>query len=509
MEIIPNSADNEQNNNTIDVSTLRHILFQNISKRDDFINVENKEFGIIPYYNNGRYHQQDDDKSILKNKVSEELEKLLKSDLKKSFDENLQKKLKNSINFPEKLVENVIKNHMTLFKILDESEINKKPYELNVLNGVLDLRTLLLRERKNNDFFFYCARGRFIQEYKDEPIEFTDLPKKVVSTGYQHDFNFHNGGIPRDYTDKSNESDERFESLMCIYGYLLTGETMEKKLFIECGDSNTGKSTRHRLLIHILGGYATTCAVSTIVRSVRTKSDIRPELVKLRNNRIIFTAEPSRNDVFDEKLLKTISGGDTLNFRKPHSSNIVEFIPKGTMVLSTNDIPKIEPLDDDAFFKRIVTIVTAHKNTETNFDQHYFEKMTEQHMMDKVLTYLCRYAKKYYDNNHLYIHQSFVKDKIQFYLNQSDPVSIFFKSCICPPNFTGEKCPKIMITYLYQCFLDFCSRNNIEHKLTRRVFSKRFQTISEPLGIVKHDHDQKHGTYYDQFFVNISRKPVM
>lgn len=446
--------------------------------------LEDDDYGIIPIYR-GETHYLRDIKSVeLSKTVFNITNDIIESDMALYFDKNLANKVKNNCNYADKMTPDIVSVFQKELDPIPESEFDKEDDEINTPDGVLNLITSEVRARTDDDLFLHCTEANYIEGYEDEPTFFTEGIRHVI---YNPNLSNH-------------ENENRFWSLISIYSYFLCGRMMEKLLVIELGASNSGKTTRHKILRYLAGTYAGEMESDDIVISPRSKSEIGINFVENRNKRFVTSAELNSGDTFDGNLLKKISGGDPFFRRKMGKNNQINCCRKAKYLLSSNELPKVKIEKSNAFFKRLLIIQNARSIPDDLKDEEYAKKILTQENIDKIFTFLVNQLGKYYCDGSLYRHESFQTDKLSFLLNQNDPVSLFFDSCVVYNSFnTGQK---ITITDLYKSFNFFCSNIGQQHSLTRKAFSKRFSEICEPLNIFKHTHDAKHATYYDQFFLN-------
>ena len=485
----------ENEGTLVSVSNLFDLVLKLVKTIDIFVTLIDKEFGLMPCYYDFFKFVKDPDSIVLKTIINSVVKKLLNSEVNKSFDEILENKIKNSLDYAASITKSVIARIVLDFKQIHEEEFDNVKFLINTPLGVLNLKTLEVRERTKDDLFLCCTKACFLPDYHQEPKKFTGVIRKVLEPTEKKLHRDTQFG-PKNPYDQTSE--ERFDSLMRLYGYMLTGEK-KKKIVMEVGCRDSAKSSRHAIIRSIMGDYVGSVAASGLVRSSRTKNDIRPELVNTRHYRIIISAEPGPKDILDEKFLKSYSGGDSQSFRKPRSGVVVEFTPRGIIIISSNYFPRMLPLDDDGFFSRLILVKTSNKIPDNMKNPNYLDEMSSQENMDKVFTYLARFAQKYYKEG-LHIHPTFLTDKLSFLAQQECPVSLFYKYCITAPGHD--------IGYQYRSkelfgrFNDFRELNGITETMSRKSFSLKLKDILEAKKIFKINQTPKDGGYYNQFYCN-------
>lgn len=131
-------------------------------------------------------------------------------------------------------------------------------------------------------------------------------------------------------------------------GYSLLGSPGGRSIFLIYGPSGTGKSTLIETIRSVFGDYGSTAASGTFRQS--SNNGPTPDLHSLRGRRFVTTSETSESAVFDEDLLKRISGRDGVTSRTLYGEP-VEWIPECVLWVATNNPPKFNS-DDDAIWRR-------------------------------------------------------------------------------------------------------------------------------------------------------------
>lgn len=127
-------------------------------------------------------------------------------------------------------------------------------------------------------------------------------------------------------------------------GYLLTGRTDEQVFFVLNGSGANGKSVLVRTLHRVLGDYATSAAAETFMVSRRGGGDTRSDLVRLRGARLVSTSETSDGLRFDDRLVKEVTGGESITARALYSPEVT-FTPRFKLLVSCNALPRFDGAD--------------------------------------------------------------------------------------------------------------------------------------------------------------------
>lgn len=170
---------------------------------------------------------------------------------------------------------------------LPESDENTMLFKTT--DKVIDLRTLKVRNVNRDDGMVTGSR-----------VVYNPEARAPVWRGVLHDA-FHDKDLEH-YFQK-------------IGGYLLTAETSEQVFFHLVGVPGSGKSKIMNALNNLLGDYAYSTDFRSFAKSRFENSIINHELAPMKGKRLVTTTEPSKNDKWDDKTLKTITGEDTITCR--------------------------------------------------------------------------------------------------------------------------------------------------------------------------------------------------
>lgn len=221
-------------------------------------------------------------------------------------------------------------------------EIDRQPWLLGCLNGVVDLRTGLLRPGDPED---YLVRAVSLSFPEGPEVE------HYLATGE----GFQAPAFER-FMDEIHQSDQ--EIIDCIHrllGYSITGLNTEHYLGCFIGDGANGKGTLFELLLHILGELAWSIDPEMVMqqKNAKTSGGPDPEIISLHGRRLAIASETEENRRISAAKVKRLTGGDTLKARAPHDKYEINFEPSHTLVLVTNHPPR-GLAADFAMFRRLL-----------------------------------------------------------------------------------------------------------------------------------------------------------
>jgi P4 family phage/plasmid primase-like protien len=397
--------------------------------------------------------------------------------------EKNKKDYKQKEGFVNHLTRNVVKNIQDISELLkEECEFDADPFEINTLNGILDIRTGKLLPHTPDKLLRNIVNAHY--------LELTDkLEPLNVFLDFISDSLF-------DKTKDEQENSSVVSSFLQILASFLIGNNEHKLAYILMGLPNTGKSTLLAVLRGIFGDYGTSFNNSVLMISSRTVNDIRPDIIALRGKRLLVGSEANKANKFDNALVKQISGNDEMSYRKPRSGEMIKFVITGKMMLATNYCPDFSDLDDIAFLNRIVLI--DFNNVPDKLDVNLKDKLLTQDSRNAIFTLLAGYANGIVARGKIYIHERFVTNKQRILVNQNSSVSLFWKEHIRPekgyfyPDMMAIKHPiKVLYSEMY---LKFCKRINIE-PLMLNAFAKEFKELSDQFTMVTWKKGESHNFY--------------
>lgn len=135
-------------------------------------------------------------------------------------------------------------------------------------------------------------------------------------------------------------------------GYSATGSSREQVMFILYGNGRNGKSLFINTIADILGNYAMTMNVESIM--VRRNNGVNSDIARLEGARMVISSEANEGSRLDEGLVKQMTGGDKVVARQLYGKEF-EFSPKFKLWMATNHRPLIRGTDD-GIWRRIMLI---------------------------------------------------------------------------------------------------------------------------------------------------------
>lgn len=204
---------------------------------------------------------------------------------------------------------------------------DQQPYLFNVANGTIDLRSGTIRPHDPGDYLTQCS-----------PIAFDPAATAPRWEQFLHEI----------FPDRP----AMVGFLRQYFGYCLTGDTAEQLFVLPWGSGANGKSRYLEAVRHVLGEYARHMPFDTLAPR-RGEGGPRNDIWRLHGARLVTAIETGAGRRFDEALLKSLTGGDTVTARPLYGEH-VEFRPTFKLAIATNHRPTVSA--DPAVWRRLALV---------------------------------------------------------------------------------------------------------------------------------------------------------
>ena len=200
------------------------------------------------------------------------------------------------------------------------NKLDANPWLLGVKNGVVDLRTGVLRDASPNDFITKQAGTIF------DNLATCPLFEQTLRTIFNND-----GGL--------------IEYFQRMCGYALFGEVREHVFFFCHGVGANGKSTVLNVIQEVMGDYAITLPTESLMMAKRDAAAASPDLMMLRGVRLALASETEDGQRLAEARIKQLTGGDLVTARALYGG-FVTFPQTAKLVIVGNHKPQIAGTDE-------------------------------------------------------------------------------------------------------------------------------------------------------------------
>ena len=162
-------------------------------------------------------------------------------------------------------------------------------------------------------------------------------------------------------------------------GYTLTGRTDEHCLFFCYGTGKNGKSTFMRALEMLMGSYSTVTSVEALLDASKPGESATPYMAKLPGMRLAMAQEMPEGRRFNESLVKSITGGDTISARDMYKS-VFQFTPTHKLWITGNHLPRISGTDDGIWRRLRIVPFTVTIPEARRKDSRVIEEQLRMHL---------------------------------------------------------------------------------------------------------------------------------
>ena len=153
------------------------------------------------------------------------------------------------------------------------------------------------------------------------------------------------------FRDIQPEESER-NYLLTFLSFLLKFNNPEEKFTIFSGKTRNGKTKLTDLISHTLGDYYGNIQSSMLTKERPSMDTPQPALINLNKKRIVSASEPEEEQAMNTGFIKGITGKDKFTSRYLYSNEMITFTLKFKLILLCNDKPKVNAINDQAFWNR-------------------------------------------------------------------------------------------------------------------------------------------------------------
>lgn len=139
------------------------------------------------------------------------------------------------------------------------------------------------------------------------------------------------------------------------FGLSMTALTGEQKLVFLYGMGANGKSVLVDLMARILGDYAATAKIESLIgKNRRSGGDATPDIIPLVGARFVRASEPEEGERLQEAKIKEMTGGEPM-LARGLNADFFEFQPVFKLTISGNHKPDIRGTDD-GIWRRVLLV---------------------------------------------------------------------------------------------------------------------------------------------------------
>lgn len=253
------------------------------------------------------------------------------------------------------------------------------------------------------------------------------------------------------------------EFVQRMAGYLLTGSTVEQKLFFLFGTGANGKSVFLDVLRSVCGAYAHNLPTEALMVS---RHEQHPTvLASLQGKRLAISGEVEENARWAESRIKSLTGDETLTARYMRMDYFT-FRLTHKHVIAGNFKPRLQG-DDLAMVRRLVLIPFAQRFEGTRRDSSLPERLKAEY--PGILAWAIEGARKWAASG-LAIPPTVTQASQDYMSEQNDMEQWIADCCVRLPQAVAAT------SVLYRSFAKWKEANG-EHAPSVRSFSQRLERM--------------------------------
>lgn len=394
------------------------------------------------YIWNGEIWRKDENQEI--NRLANEVILAIYSEAEKCIEEETRQKLFRWAKTSESLTKrNSMIGSAQPYLSVTSDKWDKDINLFNCKNGTFELDTGIFREHRKEDYITKRSGVTY------NPDAECPVWKEHISLIF-------------------NDDEELIEAFQMMSGYTLLGDNPEQAFFILFGSGMNGKTVTQRIISDILGDYAINVSPDTLMKRYSSGGNARSDIVRLKGSRFISSGEGDEGDILSEKLIKLITGGDTITARNLYESES-EISVGGKIWFATNHKPTIKGTDY-AIWRRVWLIPFNVTIPIEIRDSKIPEKLHAE--VAGIFNWMIEGLQNYYDNSSRLTKPTQVQAATEKYRTESDLVGEFINDCyiIDLDNLTWS----VKKTDLRDRFEQWCEETD-EQELSKKAFTQKLQ----------------------------------
>lgn len=280
---------------------------------------------------------------------------------------------------------------------------------------------------------------------------------------------------------------ESQQTLQEWFGYILTLDTKQHKIFLIVGPPRSGKGTIGRVLYELLGSFN---AVGPTLSSLGGQFGLQPLL-----NKMLATISDARlngrgnNSIIIERLL-SISGEDPLTVDRKFMPSLTVSLPTRIMIM-TNELPDMKD-SSGALAKRYI-ILTLQKSWYGKEDTSLFEKLKIE--LPSILLWSLKGLKRLQEKGKFFQPSASIST-IEELETMTSPVKAFIEER-CETN----PLKRIIISDLFFEWKNWCSTTGYTFSGNIQSFGKNLRAACPEIKIIRPQESNR-----ERYYLGITTK---
>jgi putative DNA primase/helicase len=342
------------------------------------------------------------------------------------------------------------------------------PMLIGTKNGVIDLKTGQLRPGRPDDHIRVVI-----------PTEFRSLDEKAPIW-------------EKTLSEIFKDDPTKIEYLQRLLGYALIGNPKEHVMVMFVGAGRNGKDTIMHAVETVLGLLVGPVSSDVLLEAGKghNAGAATPHLMPLRGRRIAIVSETNVGQRFNTAQVKLLTGGGKIAGR-PNYGSMIEFEPTHTMLLMTNNKPRVSS-DDYAFWQRakVIDYNQSFVDSPNPNKQHEHKKnpnlwATLETESSGILSWLVLGCLKYQELG--LAEPNSIRESVEEYKLEEDEIGQFIAQC-CNTGPKGDGLDEsgrkleTQSKHLYSFYQNWCSgegRTPENQTVFGKGLSNRFDKITK------------------------------
>lgn len=310
------------------------------------------------------------------------------------------------------------------------------------MNGTYNLKTGDFYENARLDYFTKCIN--LTPDFKTAPTQFLKFLNNILK-----------------------KHPETIDFIHRLFGYCLTAETFEQKIFFLYGDGNDGKSVLLDTISKAMGEYACSAKKDLIMNNPQQNTNMNENsLARIKAKRLVWIDEVGSSDKLNEGLVKNVTSGTGEISARFLYANEFTYRFTSKIIVTTNYEPRITGTDR-GIWRRIVVLPFDLGLAEKDIDRLLARKLENE--LPSILGWLIQGAMEYYEHGLSDIPQCSL-NMIKEYQEESDEVQIWLDE----NTYESDDTDCISASQLYEDFLKWTIREN-QPKLSQTIWGKNMR----------------------------------
>lgn len=312
-------------------------------------------------------------------------------------------------------------------EIMSLQKVSKIEAVLKVAQGLfIDDTIIQTFDMKPNWFCFDDQKAYDMETKEIIMIQATD--RIVTTCGYNMPVRIDTDIQVMENVLKTVVPPEEYKSFLSSLSIFMYGENINEVFVVWKGVGRNGKGLVHDALKTVLGNYFGVLSSEVLTAESKGANQATPELAHTQFIRCLMTSEPDDTAMIRKTKINLLTGRDPINARDLHKSTKT-FVPKFTLAMMCNDIPKVSGGISEAIEKRMKIREFPYQFVK---EVHYdFQRIAVESLKNKVKTepfrngFLYLLLDAWYECKGKYMSSKSAEEEQEAYVKENNPLSVF------------------------------------------------------------------------------------